>query len=527
MVYAKHMVSTQREPARKDQVQNNAGGYVWQVSKWDVLQRFLILGAEGGTYYVKERNLTRENASTIAECIEEDGKRVVNETVDVSVAGRAPRNTPALFVLALCASFGGEEVRKYALSRLSEVARTGTHLFIFAEYVNTLRGWGRGLRSAIASWYQDTPIHDLAYQAVKYKQREGWSHRDLLRLSHPKTSDPNYSYLYRYMLDGTINRSIVGVDEQLANYLETIESLKTQQDVGRICDAIVNLNLPREVVPTEHLNNPRIWEALLIRMPMTAMVRNLGNMSKVGLLTTGSAAAASIAKKLENEQHLLGSRIHPMQVLVGMRTYQGGHGFRGSGTWEPVTKVVDALNNAFYVSFKNVKPTGKRLMLALDVSGSMSWSPAGMTITSAEAVAAMAMITARVESDYVIMAFADVIRPLDISPTMRLDTVLRKTQDVNFGGTDCALPMRYAAAKKIPVDAFVVYTDNETWAGPIHPFVSLRDYRSKMGINSKSIVVATTATHFSIADPNDKGMLDVVGFDTSVPQVMSQFISGE
>ena len=32
---------------------------------------------------------------------------------------------------------------------------------------------------------------------------------------------------------------------------------------------------------------------------------------------------------------------------------------------------------------------------------------------------------------------------------------------------------------------------------------------------------------FSIADPEDGGMMDVVGFDTSVPQVIADFIRGE
>jgi 60 kDa SS-A/Ro ribonucleoprotein len=34
------------------------------------------------------------------------------------------------------------------------------------------------------------------------------------------------------------------------------------------------------------------------------------------------------------------------------------------------------------------------------------------------------------------------------------------------------------------------------------------------------------ANKFSIADPLDAGMLDVVGFDTSAPQLMSDFAAG-
>ena len=44
-----------------------------------------------------------------------------------------------------------------------------------------------------------------------------------------------------------------------------------------------------------------------------------------------------------------------------------------------------------------------------------------------------------------------------------------------------------------------------------------------MGINAKLVVCGVTATNFTIADPNDPGMLDVVGFDSAVPMLIDQF----
>jgi 60 kDa SS-A/Ro ribonucleoprotein len=106
---------------------------------------------------------------------------------------------------------------------------------------------------------------------------------------------------------------------------------------------------------------------------------------------------------------------------------------------------------------------------------------------------------------------------------MRLDDVLRHTRNVNFGGTNCSLPMLHALERGLSVDVFVVLTDNETWAGKVHPAVALRDYRRKTGIPAKLIVTGMTSTGFSIADPDDGGMLDVVGFDAAAPAVMADF----
>ena len=104
---------------------------------------------------------------------------------------------------------------------------------------------------------------------------------------------------------------------------------------------------------------------------------------------------------------------------------------------------------------------------------------------------------------------------------------MRKAQDASFGATDTARPMLWAAEQGVKVDTFVVYTDNETWAGNVHPTVALDRYRQKTGIAARLIVVGLTATKFTIADPNRADMLDVVGFDTAAPAVMTDFARGE
>jgi 60 kDa SS-A/Ro ribonucleoprotein len=190
-----------------------------------------------------------------------------------------------------------------------------------------------------------------------------------------------------------------------------------------------------------------------------------------------------------------------------------------------------------------VEPTGKNHLLALDVSGSMaSGTIAGIPgLTPRVASAAMAMATARIEPQFSVVGFTattnghggqsgggDVgLMPLPISPKQRLDDVLKLLNGLPFGGTDCSMPMIWATKNKVVVDTFVIYTDNETWAGKVHPFQALREYRQKMGRPAKLVVVGMTATGFSIADPKDPGMLDVVGFDAAAPQVMADFTRGE
>ena len=95
-----------------------------------------------------------------------------------------------------------------------------------------------------------------------------------------------------------------------------------------------------------------------------------------------------------------------------------------------------------------------------------------------------------------------------------------------MGGTDCAQPMIYAKKKNLKVDVFIVYTDCETWAGKVHPSKALQQYRAKLGIDAKLIVCAMTSNGFTLADPDDRGMLDMAGFDAAAPDVIRQFVLG-
>lgn len=559
--------TSQKKPIpgrEQEMVENSEGGYVFQVSKWELLDRFLILGTSGGTYYVEEKELTDQDARVIMQCLNEDPNRVVNRVGEISDSGRAVSNDPALFTLAMAMGHktGSVPTSVYVTSPIFQsVVRTSTHLFHFLEFVKQFRGWGRGLRTIVSDWYNDKSPEDLAYQVVKYRQRDGWTHQDVLRLAHPTPATPAHDAIFAWVCKGDAEEGwerwrdkfnkLSGKDKERLDRILAFESAKNPEaEEEDIVSLITNFNLTREMIPTQ-ARSKKVWEALLQRMPLWATVRNLGNMGKAGLLVPGNWDAVNlVVDRLHDEDYILKSRMHPLRILIGMKTYASGSGFRGSSTWPVVSQVVDALNDAFYLAFGNVDPTNKKLMLALDVSGSMRQPIGGYPISCAEGVGALALVTANVEPMHVFTAFsssgdesvdlsssADSSRfslwsvrrerkmsQISISPRERLDDVVRRMDEMNFGGTDCALPMLYAMEYEMDIDAFVVYTDNETWAGDIHPMQALQMYRDKYNKRAKLVVVGMTATSFSIADPNDPGTLDVVGFDTSTPTLISEFV---
>jgi 60 kDa SS-A/Ro ribonucleoprotein len=256
-------------------------------------------------------------------------------------------------------------------------------------------------------------------------------------------------------------------------------------------------------------------------------------------LAEQAQAADLVVHKLGDEALLKRARILPLAVLIAQKVYPQGRGEKGSLARQPAPKIIDALDAAFYATFQNVEPCRKPVLLALDVSGSMDGSMiAGSCLSAREASAAMALVTAATEPDCEIIAFSAAagghggqwgggesgITRVALSPRMRLDSVIKKVRAIPMGGTDCSLPMVWARRNEVRVSAFVTYTDSETRAGNIHPTQALRHYREEFVDDAKAVVVGMTSNGFTLADPNDRGMLDVVGFDTSVPAVISDFV---
>jgi 60 kDa SS-A/Ro ribonucleoprotein len=536
----------------RDMVENNAGGFVFKLDEWKQLERFLILGSEGGTYYVSEKKLTAENANLVLLLLKKDGLKVVEKTVEILKAGRAPKPDVGIFVLALAASKGDDATRKAALAAVPTALKTGTQLLKFVDSVNGLRGWGRGLKKAIQLWFKGKKSETLALQLVKYKQREGWSMKDVLRLAKPVPETEVQGKLFGWTAKNEKAewaKAPVAPGDKALDFVwaaETAAAIKfvaenatdaqaaavlaeaNQASVKKLVELIITYRLPREALPTEALNRVEVWEALLEEMPMTAMIRNLGTMSKVGLLKPLSDAEKLVYQRLTDAERLRGAKVHPIQVLSALRTYSSGRGVRSAATWTVSNKVVEALDEAFELSFGAVEPAGTRHLLGLDVSGSMTYGEiAGVPgLTPSAASAALAVVAARTEPWTAIMGFADSFRDLGLTAKDRIDEATRKVSGLSFGGTDCALPMTWALANKVKVDTFVVLTDSETWAGNIQPVQALAKYRQATGINAKLIVVGMTSTGFTIADPTDAGMLDVVGFDGAAPALMAKFAKG-
>ena len=734
-----------------DQIQNNAGGFVWQISDKEQVIRYLIIGSEGGNYYQTPQQVSSQCASCVLRMTRTpDNFKWLIETIrQVSMEGRAAKQESTLLALATAIVFARTPADKTeALNAIKDCVRILTHMYMLIGYIKIFSkaghplltassssstptvvvgsGIGRGIRRVFGEYFYSRTGVEIANLMTKYQNREGWNIKDVLKLIHidpkrmkddggrlaiehvfktkeefapilaaaPPTAEPTKTLLNAIKEIHTIaerplkpatNPSLAG----LSNY-------QYAEELNRIVHLINTVGLCREQLPSQLFKYRKVWEALLLSkgangkgkgMPLTALIRNLGKLTtaEIGIIAPFSTIALQsltptvkhICDRITDAADIKRTRLHPYTILVAMMTYKKGHGDKGGLTWSPNTHIIEALDKAFKLAFQNITPTGKRIKIALDVSGSMSsaYCTGSPVVSCAVGSVAMMMMTLYVENQHrlklatansapdlpsaaataaataaaaqqlaeamkwkttqlpdgrtlyehsetkqcqfhkpqgvqphngasasasasasapssrrptlaeykatkkylghpdaepprpsfggyyssptpaylpelypgsaipsnvsicafsntlteltnVIVGYMDAtIDPATGLPTMTIDDAL-KLVELPFSATDCSLPMVRALENKERVDAFVIYTDSETYMGKIHPQAALEQYRAATGIDAKLIVVGMTSNCLTIADPKDLNTLNLAGFDTATPRLINDFISG-
>jgi 60 kDa SS-A/Ro ribonucleoprotein len=537
----------------RTQVRNDAGGYVFEKDLWVKVEDFLILGTTGGTFYTSDVKLTDRNVKFLNDALDADPARFVALVLAISASrpSRAVRPDPCLFALALADS--RPAARPFVKTAFPEVVRTTDHLAKFFGYGKNLGGktskaghgtspvMNRSRRTMLASWFNDGDIHDVAFRALKARQRktpagEPMELRDIIRIAHVHPRTPEHRALIGWLAGRVSDADARGVLPDVDNFLRAQDAKSSAEIIG----LVESKRIPWEFVP-DRFRTAEVFDAMIDSFGMTALIRNLALMTRLGTLAPLASANARVVARLTNQDALVKARVHPMDLYLASQVYMSGTSQpdpkRPATTWSPVGVITDALGEAYELSFGAVEPLGARLLVAVDSSGSMSyggsrygWAYGGVQVNGSPAKGSiyeianhMAAMTARIEGGNAHFIDVDTsVHSSKITPKSTFREIAGWTN--SGGGTDLSLPFSWARSKNLHVDGFVVYTDNETWAGRSHPTQELEAYRRDINPAARVVVCSMTATGYQIADPKDEAVLAKAGLDSSLPKVISGFI---
>ena len=226
----------------------------------------------------KKKELTEDFIEVIKQAVATDPNRVSEEILYAS-DGRSINNSAPILALVLL-SMGETAAAKQAfLEIFPQVVRTGSHFYEWLNYTKSLRGFGRIIRQAGTAWLSREDVKALAYQFLKYQQRHGFQHRDVLRLFHVKPSTVEHDRLFQWIVNGW-NELPEDIPSEALAQIWWYEWLKRHPEQTH--KAILEGRLTHEMAAPVGNMDKAAWQLLFNEMPIGAMLRNLGFFNSIG-----------------------------------------------------------------------------------------------------------------------------------------------------------------------------------------------------------------------------------------------------
>lgn len=529
-------------------------GYRWPVTSHSKIWRFLMNGSTSSM--IKHSSIsTGINSEEIDPLLFqtiEDGKGIelVNTIYKVFSQGNFVKVEAIVYALTYCTCSDELEVKAKAYSHVNEVCDQSAQFLQFIDFHEKIclakrktTGWSRGHRNAVQKWYQRNCPLEVAKSITKCPRYNHWTHKDVLRLAHTIPENEGQEVVSSFIVSGlkkTLekykNESEKKADEaqKVVQFLEQAMMVRSAQDSLKAIPVFKNLKLSWDYIPCHLHKDPQLWKDLLPFLPLTVIIQNVCRMAKLHLFDartdlTDPGEVAFFNAKATDAREVKDSGLHPYNILMYRELYNNAiQDAKRKISWKPHPSIQAGLKKCVSLAIEhNLKATGKRYFITIDASNSMKAHIANNNhVQCRVAAACMALCISRTEKKAIVKGFSKELADIKIDETTTIEDIVKCLEETPLGGTDCSRPIIFAKGKKIKTDVFIVFTDKETWSGKTTPHDALCQYRKALKIPAKLIVVALNAegsTDKVVANPEDRGMLDIFGFSPTIPKIISNF----
>lgn len=396
---------------------------------------------------------------------------------------------------------------------------------------SALRGMGKAVTRAANRWLAGIS----QYHVVKYgSQSQQISLRDIYRMTRPKLSG-EANAIARYVVKGEVAPELT----QIAGYEEFKRSarmLAAGQGTGegalsdeeraaaeaRVLALIGEYRLPWEVVAGQVIPSRAVWERLLYDMPYMALIRNLNNMVKYGV-TESAEALDYITRTLADPRRVASGKQLPFRYFSALKA------LKAEGAAEKALR--EALSAALELSFVNMPELGRRVLVANDISGSMSSRPSPRSeMTMAEIAGIFAAAVYKKAESGEIVSFDTEAHPRDVPKDLPLATIAERVSAYG-GGTSLSAPLTYAFKdRKGRFDTAVFITDSESWYDHLTRnrgvLDEIRDYRTRVSPELKCFFVQLVPYKHAVVPESEPGCYYIYGWSGAVPGYIASVVSG-
>lgn len=504
-------------PGRESEmVKNNAGGYAFDDGPFGAIYRFVMLGIDNGTYYVSPSALSLRLMKAFEEYLDPHSEKAemgmrVKRFMQLLLYGTnsSMRKRNVLSAYAIGLTLMPDEYRNMAYKEFNKIVNTGSDLLYFMAYTRNLgRGVGKGLRRAISRWYNGRDFDQIDYQLAKYTSRQGFHHRDVIRLAHPAPNSDELSAVFKYLLRG-------GTPPSFSRF-HHIERLSQVDNLNELMEIVIKHNLSWEMIPTNPWHKmPEFWERMLDHLPWNAFLRHLRRYINYWIAEKGEYAGFDKAIERLDKVNKEKLHVHPGRILdahialVDLR----------------IEKVTEALKGAFFRGFERVKPTDISIGIGTDTSGSMFYAALfdkAIAINATLEKAIKNTETVFFKSNAYIPKLTMSISDLAFAGPFPINAHKLRRLGIKPGHTNAASVIEHFLEKGSRHDAIVIITDEETWLGK-HPSRVFEKYQKRVNPNAKLVVITLSPAGRPMTDPSKADQVTVVGWTPDIAKIVVNF----
>jgi 60 kDa SS-A/Ro ribonucleoprotein len=493
---------------------NAAGGAAYALGPKEALARYAATGCISDTYYVKAEQHLEKVLGLAAAC---DPLFVAKVAVFARTRGFM-KDLPALLLATLATR--GDEGRAALKAAFPAVIDNGRMLRTFVQIVRSgklgRKSFGHGPKRLVQGFFESSPTW-LFRQLSTGQSPSG---ADVVKMVHPKGKTPEHDALLGYLI-GKVSPG----DEKWAR----VPPIVAQLEAWKADRSLDPPAVPFELLTAKPLDAAQ-W-ARVIRNGQWHFIRmNLNTAIRHGALEADPGLEQFIADRLRDPESIRKARVMPYQLLAA---------YKHVGAEVP-RPIVDALHDAMEIAIGNVPATGGRLLVVVDVSGSMG-SPvtgsfgAGQPASKVRCVDVAALFAAAMlrRNPAAKILPVDTSVHLDYQPEPRDSVMTNAVKLAAYcgGGTALSAGFAHVNAFRLRFDHVVVVSDSESWAdagygpgtGLMHEWETLRSRNP--GASLVCIDITPARTH-QIA-PGHSEILHVAGWSDAVFDVVSAFLGGD
>jgi 60 kDa SS-A/Ro ribonucleoprotein len=514
---------------------NEAGGLAYSRTPKGALAQLAATGSLGSAFYADAKTQLDEVLSRL------NSEAITPEYVAklaVYAAERAyMKDMPAL----LCAwlrNQGAEGVT--ALDRV--FPRVITNGRMLRNFVQILRSGQTGKHKSIKgaakrlvnAWLKNRKDWALFKDSVGNDP----SLADIIKMARPKAGESARAALYGYLIG-----KVKADDERLPEIVRQYEAFKADPKNTPIPDVEFRMLSGMDLSAEQ-------WAEIAKsgRFHQTRM--NLNNYARHGVFKV-PGMVDEIAAKLRDPESIKKAKVFPYQLMAAYLATTGGIESQYSSYYARAEKpqvevpmaVKEALQDALDISTENVPAFGGKVLVGLDVSGSMH-SPvtgqrgAGQTtsVQCVDVAALFASIIMRQNKDADILGFTTSVHATNLNPRDSVITNAKILRKLPSGGTDCSVALHNWNERKVTGDLVVIISDSESWADTLNyrrrawgsGTGLMNEWESFKARNPKAKLVCIDLQPYASAQALDReDILLVGGFSDAVFDIIHQFSEGK